>query len=572
MDFQKNRMLAVLGDIRIALSVKLCGIALMACLSLQSLATEEANADSLALEALLQRVEQELGEVKAMAVRLDAAPEDDREAMIYRRDEYSLGILKKWDQLVRDVATLPDDNPLRHQVVAKWEEDVSGLTRMVFSWIGDLNERITRLSAELESASGSSLIALQANVYSQKQLRIQLYGAMVDVIEAMGTIGEPVSIDVSALRGQLQQQAEVLAGRLQQTGSAITALQSALSDHSGSTEWADAEKSLVIQHAQSLERLSAISELLERLGIDNEEYKALLLQQGQSVSLGDLDSGLVLNQLREGWSELRSGMVDSAPDFVLRLVIFLLVLAVSYYLSRVARRAVIAACERSGANISTLLKDMLATLSGAAVMGIGVLMALSQIGISLGPMLAGLGVAGFIVGFALQDTLGNFAAGGMILIYRPYDVDDVVEVAGVSGLVKKMSLVSTTITTFDNQTVVVPNSKIWGDVIKNVTAQRTRRVDMEFGIGYGDDIKKAERILSDIISAHPAVLASPEPTIKLHRLADSSVNFIVRPWVKTSDYWSVYWDVTREVKLQFDREGVSIPFPQRDVHIYQEPA
>ena len=239
-------------------------------------------------------------------------------------------------------------------------------------------------------------------------------------------------------------------------------------------------------------------------------------------------------------------------------------------LSRLTRRAVSAACDRPGVDISSLLKDILASVSGGTVMVIGVLMALSQVGISLGPMLAGLGVAGFVVGFALQDSLSNFAAGGMILIYRPYDVDDFVEIAGASGLVKKMSLVSTTIATFDNQTLVVPNSKIWGDVIKNVTAQKVRRVDLEFGIGYSDDIEHAERVLEDILDNNEMVLKKPEPMIKLHALADSSVNFAVRPWVKTDDYWDVYWDITREVKMRFDREGISIPFPQRDVHMFTE--
>jgi small conductance mechanosensitive channel len=203
-------------------------------------------------------------------------------------------------------------------------------------------------------------------------------------------------------------------------------------------------------------------------------------------------------------------------------------------------------------------------------MALGVLMALSQIGISLAPMLAGLGVAGFIIGFALQDTLGNFASGAMILIYRPFDVGDLVEVTGASGLVKRMNLVSTTIVTLDNQTLVIPNSKIWGDVIKNVTAQKERRVDLEFGIAYDDDIELAERILTEIVAAHEDILEYPEVMIKLHTLGDSSVNFIVRPWTKTENYWNVYWDLTREVKLRFDREGISIPFPQRDVHVYTD--
>jgi small conductance mechanosensitive channel len=222
--------------------------------------------------------------------------------------------------------------------------------------------------------------------------------------------------------------------------------------------------------------------------------------------------------------------------------------------------------------MSTLLHDILISGSSATVMLLGILIALSQVGVSLGPALAGLGVAGFIVGFALQDTLGNFAAGGMILIYRPYDVDDLIEVAGVSGLVKKMTLVSTTIATFDNQILVIPNSKIWGDVIRNVTAQKLRRVDLQFGIAYGDDIEHAERVLRDVVESHELVLRSPEVMIKLHTLGDSSMNFIVRPWVRTADYWSVYWDITREVKLRFDKEGISIPFPQRDIHIYDNKA
>ena len=145
---------------------------------------------------------------------------------------------------------------------------------------------------------------------------------------------------------------------------------------------------------------------------------------------------------------------------------------------------------------------------------------------------------------------------------------DLVDVSGIFGRVHKMSLVSTTLLTLDNQTIVVPNNKIWGDVIKNVTAQDIRRVDMVFGISYSDDIPKAESILHDILESHDLTLDDPGPMVKLHTLGESSVDFVVRPWVKVDDYWDVYWDVTRSVKMRFDEEGVSIPFPQRDVHIF----
>ena len=251
-------------------------------------------------------------------------------------------------------------------------------------------------------------------------------------------------------------------------------------------------------------------------------------------------------------------------------LIFLLIVFVTFKAASVVQRLVTLGLERGNVHFSQLLKRMIVSAARGLIIALGLLIAVSQLGISLGPLLAGLGIAGFVIGFALQDTLSNFASGMMILFYRPIDVGDVVEAGGVFGTVNHMSLVNTTILTFDNQTLVVPNNKIWGDVIKNLNSQQQRRVDMMFGIGYADDIPHAERLLNEIVASHESVLAHPEPVIRLHELGESSVNFVVRPWVNSADYWSVYWDITREVKIRFDAEGVSIPFPQRDVHLYTE--
>ena len=159
----------------------------------------------------------------------------------------------------------------------------------------------------------------------------------------------------------------------------------------------------------------------------------------------------------------------------------------------------------------------------------------------------------------------------MILAYRPYDVGDVVEAAGVTGKVQNMNVVSTRILTFDHQTLIVPNGKIWGDVIRNVTVEPIRRVDLEFGIAYEDDVTRAERLFAEIVAGHEKVLDDPAPVIKLHRLGESSVDFIVRPWTKTGDYWTVYFDLVRTIKQRFDQEGISIPFPQRDLHLVSVP-
>lgn len=256
------------------------------------------------------------------------------------------------------------------------------------------------------------------------------------------------------------------------------------------------------------------------------------------------------------------------PWLVSRAGIVLVTLVVFLILGRLAKRVVRRAADHGSVRGSQLLEDTLVSLTGKGVMVLGLVVALSLVGVHLGPVLAGLGIAGFVLGFALQDSLANFAAGAMILIYAPFDVGDGVEVAGVTGKVAGMSLVTTTILTFDNQRVIIPNGKIWGDVIKNITAESIRRIDMVFGIGYGDDIPRAEAILQRIVEAHPKVLDQPTPVIKLSNLGDSSVDFIVRPWCATADYWEVRWDVLRQVKLTFDQEGVTIPFPQRDVHLH----
>lgn len=281
------------------------------------------------------------------------------------------------------------------------------------------------------------------------------------------------------------------------------------------------------------------------------------------------DSGALLRAITKQFELAYGWVVENGPRLGFKLVVVVLIYFAFRVLAAIGDRTVRKALSNPKVRASSLLKEFLVGVAHKAVMAIGLLVILGQLGVEVGPILAGLGVAGFVLGFALQDTLGNFAAGLMILFYRPYDVGDVVEAGGVKGSVVAMSLVSTTIKTPDNQQLIVPNSKIWGGVITNVTAADTRRVDMVFGIGYGDDIDRAEQLLSKLVEQHPLCLKDPGPTIKLHELADSSVNFIVRPWVKTSDYWTVYWDLTRQVKETFDREGISIPFPQRDLHVHQ---
>ena len=257
---------------------------------------------------------------------------------------------------------------------------------------------------------------------------------------------------------------------------------------------------------------------------------------------------------------------DGGIKLLINILKFSGIIFIFMLLSRIFSNTVKRALNYSGKS-SELLTTFLVGFTKKIVMLIGFLFALSMMDINVAPLLAALGAAGFVVAFALQNTLSNFASGIMIMFYRPFDVGDVVDVAGIIGTVESMTMVSTSIITADNRLMVVPNNTIWGSIITNVTHSDKRRVDFTFGIGYNDDIDKAQRVLEGILAEHPLVLKDPEPTVQVHELADSSVNFICRPWTLTPDYWTVYWEITRRVKIRFDEENISIPYPQKDIHI-----
>lgn len=204
-----------------------------------------------------------------------------------------------------------------------------------------------------------------------------------------------------------------------------------------------------------------------------------------------------------------------------------------------------------------------------ALLAFIVIAALGQLGIQTTSFIAILGAAGLAVGLALQGSLANFAAGFLLIVFRPFKVGDLVEAAGVFGVIENIQIFTTQLKTADNKTVIVPNAKLTDDNIINWTVKGTRRVDMVFGIGYEDDIDKARSLMAEIVAQDDRILKTPETQISVSELADSSVNFVVRPWVKVEDYWGVYFDLTEKIKKAFDANGVSIPFPQRDVHVYK---
>jgi small conductance mechanosensitive channel len=198
-----------------------------------------------------------------------------------------------------------------------------------------------------------------------------------------------------------------------------------------------------------------------------------------------------------------------------------------------------------------------------------ILAALGQLGIQTTSFIAIIGAAGLAVGLALQGSLSNFAAGVLMIIFRPFKVGDVIEGAGVLGTVEEIQIFTTQLKTPDNRMVIIPNGKLTDDNIINYTAKPARRVDLVFGVSYSDDIDKVKAVIADVLKQDDRILADPPVTIGLLEMADSSINFAVRPWVKPADYWNVYFNINESMKKRFDAEGISIPFPQRDVHVYE---
>jgi small conductance mechanosensitive channel len=433
-------------------------------------------------------------------------------------------------------------------------------------------ERATLKIDQVGESDPDAATALGLTIDRLEATLLRILGAGINVVVLSDAVGRASDADHSLrawLEGRIEGRGRLAVShvRLAQRRQEDVANREGLSADPAAFQAAEAAAKGRTQLA--LENLELVVDLMERLDLETASYRQLLVASTGEITVDAIDAE-VAGELFSRWtSDVQEGVADNGARLVFQLLVFVVIVSAFWGLSRFVRKIVARAVEAPHLRFSQLLKRMLVSLSSGAVLVLGLLIALSQLGIEIAPMLAGLGIAGFVLGFALQDTLGNFASGVMILLYRPYDVGDMIDCAGgVFGQVSQMSLVSTTVLTIDNKTLVVPNSKIWGDVITNVSAQAIRRVDLEFGIGYGDDIPHAEEVLWSIIKDHPKVLEDPEPVVKVHSLGDSSVNFVVRPWVASDDYWDVHWDFMREVKLRFDREGVSIPFPQRDVHFY----
>jgi small conductance mechanosensitive channel len=264
--------------------------------------------------------------------------------------------------------------------------------------------------------------------------------------------------------------------------------------------------------------------------------------------------------------QLVTDFLKSAGEYSLRILAAVAILVIGRWLARMLTRTLQRLLERR--NVDVALRSFATSLVFWLMIAFIIVAALSKLGIETTSFVALLGAAGLAVGLALQGSLSNFAAGVLIIMFRPFRIGDYVEAGGTAGVVKEITILTTIMFTPDNKKIIIPNSAIMAGTITNYSANETRRLDLVFGVGYSDDLDKVQKVLEEIVASDPRCLKDPAPTIGVLAHADSSIKFAVRPWVRTADYWDLHFDLHKKVKQRFDAEGISIPFPQSDVHLF----
>jgi small conductance mechanosensitive channel len=259
-------------------------------------------------------------------------------------------------------------------------------------------------------------------------------------------------------------------------------------------------------------------------------------------------------------------IAELATSYGLKLLMAIVVLIIGLMIIRALTKGIVRVMGK--ANVSESLVPFLRSLISVALKIMLIISVMGMIGIQMTSFIAVLGAVGLAVGLALQGTLQNFAGGVIILLFKPYKVGDYIETNGYAGSVREIQIFTTVLTTPDNKTIIIPNSPIATGSMINYSAQDKRRVDFSFGIGYDDDMEKARNIILDIVNSDSRIDKDPEPFVRVAELADSSVNFATRVWSDASNYWDIFFDITEKVKKEFDKQGISIPYPQQDVHVY----
>jgi small conductance mechanosensitive channel len=430
----------------------------------------------------------------------------------------------------------------------------------------DLTDKANKAQEATEAVSRSADKAVTAAQSGRLVDAARLADATVDAVEA----AQDALVDTSDAVTEAVDDAETIdavqSAQLDETAEAVEAL--AESEMEDKIEILDAVTVLQAQRTGLIDRLTIVlDDLASKLppGTEGAENETIVPYRLYAASVGGIQVDVSDSQAAwttlVGWARSEVGGKRLARNIGIFFATVIGFWMLGLILGKLLDKAML-----MSRNTAMLMRDFIVRSVSRGFVVLGIIIGLTVLDVNIGPVLAVIGAAGFVVAFALQNTLSNFASGMMIMLYRPFDVGDQIKVADVTGVAQSMNLVNTTIATLDNQVLIVPNNSIWGNTIINITGSETRRVDLIVGISYNDDIAVAERLMHEILQQHPLVLNEPEAVIAVDELAEYSVNFVCRPWTKTPNYLRVYWDLTRSIKERFEQAGLETPYPHHNIH------
>lgn len=428
--------------------------------------------------------------------------------------------------------------------------------------LADLEGQIISGKYNFSIAGKAKVSALKARLTKKQKALEKSYAALVKNARKINKIGKDPSQDLSFAQPLVKRQANVLSGLLGFDQDKLAVLERKLSvvssESKSGTELLSEIRTQNLLIQSDAKRLQKMAELLEDMDLDASLYKKTVIQSSNKLSSSIFDRKVASHLFTEWWLEAKKWFSIQALEILEKTVTFVIIILLAFFVAILVRKMMRRIFKRTLPEMTELAKNFIISMSSKLVILAGILLALSNIGVQIGPLLAGLGIMGFIVGFALQDTLSNFASGLMILIYRPYDVGDKIKSAGVKGKVSKMNLVSTTIYTSENHQLTVPNKKIWGDIIHNVTSQPLQRVDLYFKVPFSAESETVRTAITDVVENCPKVIHDKEKSVRIHELGEADVKYLARFWVATEDLNESQWTISEGVKKRFDEEGISL--------------